>query len=69
MHAVATSRETNRLCPDPAGAVKNLFCLWTGAPDQLIEGIGLTLNRDFPVLVDKVLVSGKLIIKIARRHV
>ena len=47
---------------------ENLFCLWAGAPDQLIEGIGLTLNGGFPILVDKVVVSGKLIVKIARRH-
>jgi hypothetical protein len=42
--------------------------LWAGAPDQLIEGNRLTLNDGLPILVDKVVVRGKLIIKIACRH-
>jgi hypothetical protein len=42
--------------------------LWAIAPDQLIEGIRLTLNDGLPILVDKVVVRGKLIIKIACRH-
>jgi hypothetical protein len=42
--------------------------LWGGAPDQPIEGIRLALNDGLPILVDEVVVRGKLIIKIARRH-
>jgi hypothetical protein len=42
--------------------------LWASPPDQLIEGNRLTLNGGLPILVDKVVVRGKLIIEIACGH-